>query len=157
MHEKIKSVVKIYEENIKCVKLMEEKCAKADELVNALVDLDGVVRLSWSVGDTHITFNLRVSGVKYIPNILKEMIKSLGKITYRDVKPNEKFFSFDFKNFWTYFYLDGDSCKLVQISSETKEVPIYELQCSNGTTETITKEELMEVGEEPENVSRSNI
>lgn len=142
MHAKIKSRLEDYKRYMKTIQNLEPQCFKIDALNEELAGCDGAKKLDYYLNPSTIHVNIWIEEVKVIPAILRVVIKHLGKITYRKITPSNKYFNFDFNKVYLFFRLEGDSCKLVQVGSETEEVPVYELQCSNGEAKAITEEDI---------------
>jgi len=93
---------------------------------------------------TDIDISITIDHVKEIPDILRSAIRIFGKISFREVIPDEKVFNYSFSQHKIVikFFLSGASCELVEIGSETILKKKYKLVCANGSEEEITPESI---------------
>ncbi len=142
LHERTIARCDEYQSWMDGVKKLDPSQHKMDEFIDLL---DGG-QFGWiDTWTCSIDIHVNIMHVKEIFSILRKAISVFGKISGRDIVPEEKRFDFDFGDslIKIKFFLSGTGCVLVD-TGEPIEITRYKLVCSNGNDEEITPESIGE-------------
>jgi len=127
------------EKEVKCLQDWIEGVKEYEDVCDELDKIQSEVSFPMSVNLYRVCANVNfsVGEVTDIPIVVRRLYKSFGKAVHRTIDEKAGEFAFSFGDYSkehpridVNFIFTGDSCKMVQVGTETKEVPIMELQCN---------------------------